>query len=295
MVELCSFNSPKTVPHQYKVDLLCTQYRSIPIIGNLFSQLTYDGILKHDRTDSSQRKLNIEDTFDMETFNIIKFPVRTYESIYCSKHLHHSPCHTYSVLFSVEFVAYLASLLARCNKKEIFRIGIISPYRAQANLIDKLLVTKDIPNNIEIKAGTIHKFQGDECDIVIVVYNPPKRISAKAFLNKKNIINVSISRARDYLFILMPDDQTESVDSLSLIKEIERICQNSGHCKIYESSAIEKLMFHDENYLEKNSFSTGHHEVNVYHIPESKYEIRSDNNAIDIQVHKKIQHGENMS
>ena len=33
------------------------------------------------------------------------------------------------------------------------------------------------------------------------------------FLNKKNILNVAISRARDYLFIVIPDDETEGVEN----------------------------------------------------------------------------------
>ena len=49
--------------------------------------------------------------------------------------------------------------------------------------------------------------------------------SKEMFLNKKNIINVSISRARDYLFIIMPDDDTENVDNLRLVKRVERLAR----------------------------------------------------------------------
>ena len=34
------------------------------------------------------------------------------------------------------------------------------------------------------------------------------------FLNKQNILNVAISRARDYLFIVMPDAKTEGIGNL---------------------------------------------------------------------------------
>lgn len=43
MVELNSVVYPKTKPHQYKVELLTTQYRSIPAIGNIFSHFAYRG------------------------------------------------------------------------------------------------------------------------------------------------------------------------------------------------------------------------------------------------------------
>lgn len=45
-------------------------------------------------------------------------------------------------------------------------------------------------------------------------------------------------------------------------------------------------MFGKPNYIEENSFSTSHQSVNVYGLPEQKYEIRSEDNAIDIQIHK---------
>lgn len=111
--------------------------------------------------------------------------------------------------------------------------------------------------------------------------------STKGFLNKKNIINVSISRARDYLFILMPDDDTEKVENLRLIKQMEHYIKETGQYTEYSSRTIEQLMFGKPDYLENNSFSTAHQNVNVYGVPEQIYEIRSEDSAIDIQIHKK--------
>jgi hypothetical protein len=45
-------------------------------------------------------------------------------------------------------------------------------------------------------------------------------------------------------------------------------------------------MFGNPNYLEDNSFSTGHQSVNVYGLPEKQYEIRSEEAAVDIQIHQ---------
>ena len=151
--------------------------------------------------------------------NIIKFPVSKYESIYKAKRLKLSNFHIYSALFTYEFVIFLAKALAKCNK-DTFRIGVIAPYSAQAGIIDKLIATADIPDTISISVGTIHGFQGDECDIVLALFNPPPGISTNRnmFLNKQNIINVAISRAKDYLFVLMPDEETDNVHNLFLIK-----------------------------------------------------------------------------
>ena len=147
-----------------------------------------------------------------------------------------------------------------------------------------------LPDTISVQTGTIHGFQGDECEIIISVYNPPPSITLKKdkpiFLNIKNIINVSISRARDYLFVLMPDDNTENVDNLILIKKMEKYIKESNQYTEYNSDYIEKLMFGKSDYLEENTFTTSHQSVNVYELPEQIYEIRSEDNAIDIQIHK---------
>lgn len=285
MVKLNSFSTPSTIPHKYHVQLLTTQYRSIPDIGEVFSKFTYDGVLKHNRTENSKRKLNIEE-ISIESLNLIKFPVSKYESIYRPKRLQgKSNYQVYSALFSFEFVKYLAIKLSFNN--EIFKIGIIAPYKAQADLIDKLLASESLPKNIDVQVGTIHGFQGDECDIIIAVFNPPPKISnsKEMFLNNQNIINVSISRARDYLFIIMPDDKTENVDNLSLIKQVEHLCKMSDKYTENDAQNIEKLIFNNEHYLEENSFSTSHQVVNVYGLPEKRYEIRSEDIAIDIQIH----------
>ncbi|MDN4066658.1 AAA domain-containing protein [Paenibacillus vini] len=287
MVELNSFKQPVTVPHPYPVKLLNTQYRSIPVIGEVFSHFAYDGVLQHHRTADSRRKLNIDEHMDIKPLNIIKFPVSKFESIYRSKRLQgKSSYHIYSALFSFEFIKYLSMRIDSANENEFFRIGIIAPYRAQSDLIDKLLSSWSAPKSIDIQVGTIHGFQGDECDIIISVFNPPPTISSSnmMFLNKRNIINVSVSRARDYLFILMPDDDTEQVEQLKLVKKIETLCKATNESIEIHSSSIEDIIFHNEHYLEDNSFTTSHQLVNVYVKPEKRYEVRSEDLAVDIQI-----------
>lgn len=289
MVKLNSFSNPITYPIQYPVKLLTTQYRSIPDVGEVFSKFAYDGILEHYRTSNAQRQLGISDAFDISTLNIVKYPVSKYESIYRAKTLaHRSPYHIYSALFSYEFVCYLARLIGKANPTQTFKIGIIAPYRAQSDLIQKLLVSAEFGTNVDVSVGTIHGFQGDECDIIIVVLNTPPTISAskEMFLNKRNILNVAISRARDYLFVIMPDDDTENVDNLHLVKQVERLMAYSKAFTEFDSHYIEELMFNNERYLEENSFATSHQNVNVYGLPEKRYEIRSEDSAVDIQIHE---------
>ena len=287
MVQLNSFENPTTIPHQYKVELLTTQYRSIPDIGSIFSHFTYGGILKHYRDASTQRALNIGS--DIKTLNILKFPVSKYESIYRSKRLQHgSPYQVYSALFTFEYVAYLAKRIAGNNPGSQFKIGVVAPYRAQADMIDKLLASEHLPKDVDVQVDTIHGFQGDECDIVFVVFNTPPSISAskEMFLNKRNIINVSVSRAKDYLFIVMPDDQTANIDNLRLVKRIEALIKNTSSWQEVLTPTLEKMMFNDDRFFENNAFSTSHQSVNVYGLPEKRYEVRTEDNAVDVQIHR---------
>lgn len=288
LVELNSFTASKTVPHNYKIIKLMTQYRSLPSIGEVFSKLTYGGILKHYRNENQKRPLKINNWLNIKSLNIIKFPVSEYESVYRAKRINNSSSYqAYSAIFTFEFVSAMSRQISKNNPNENFSIGIIAPYRVQADLIEKLFATAQISPNIQISASTIHGFQGDECDIIFVVFNPPPYISGSSdmFLNHQNIINVSISRAQDYLFLIMPDDNTKNIFNLQLIKQVEKLFHNFGYSE-FNSSKIENLIFGRENHIEENSFSTGHQNVNIYTKPERVYEIRSDDNAVDIQIHK---------
>lgn len=289
MVQLDSFTNPKTVPYQYKVELLTTQYRSIPDIGYVFSNFAYGGILQHYRSADSQRPLNVGDDLGVETLNIIKFPVSKYESIYRCKRLQHSSSYqVYSALFTFEYVCYLSRAIADNNPGNLFKIGVIAPYRAQADMIDKLLASEKLPKEVDVQVGTIHGFQGDECDIIFAVFNTPPTISAskEMFLNKRNIINVSISRARDYLFIVMPDDNTENITNLRLVRRVEQLTHDTDAWNEFLSPDLEDLMFGDPKYLENNAFSTSHQSVNVYGLPEKCYEVRTEDTAVDVQIYK---------
>jgi hypothetical protein len=287
MINLDRFVNPVTVPHSYEIINLGKQYRSLPTIGNVFSHFTYNGILEHHRTLEEQKLLNVEG-LNFKDINIVKFPVMKFESIYKPNKLNGSNYHLYSALFTVEFIQNLSKQIEN-SRKDKFKIGIICPYKSQATLIEKTLAQSHYDyEHTDITVGTIHGFQGDECDIIIALFNPPNNItrSQDMFLNKQNILNVAISRARDYLFIFMPNDQTQKIENLYKIKKIESLSHihSKDRISVYESEFIEKTMFGSETYIYDNSFATTHQSVNVYSNPDKKYEIRCEEVALDIQI-----------
>ena len=294
VVRLNSFTNPQTFPHPYKVNLLTTQYRSIPEIGRIFSEFAYGGILQHFRRSSEQKQITFSNDLGIKTLNIIKYPVSKYESIYRAKRLQHSSSYQiYSALFVYEYIRHLSMDISQNNPNSLITIGVIAPYRAQADLIDKLLGSEELPKHVEVQVGTIHGFQGDECDIIFSVFNTPPFISSakEMFLNKKNIINVSISRARDYLFIIMPDNNTENIENLTLVRRVEKLVKQSDSWVEKDTQELETVLFNNPHFLEENAFSTSHQSVNVYGLPERYYEIRAEDNAVDVQIHKTAKKG----
>jgi flagellar biosynthesis GTPase FlhF len=292
MVRLASFDPvvqrETLYPHPYKVLNLTTQYRSINTIGQLYSHFAYDGILRHHRFQNNQKKIFLPD-LPLKDINIIRFPAHKLEILYRPQLLNKSHYHLYSALLTVELIQYIAKNLHQNQPDEKFKIGVICPYKAQSILVDKVLSSLHLSfKNIEIQTGTIHSFQGDECNIVLCLFNPPPNItkSPNAFLNKMNILNVAISRAKDHLILLMPDENTDNIGNLYQINRLQGIIKYylAGVCQTWQSADIEQIIFNQDDYLYENTFATTHQSVNIYTKPEKKYEIRIEDTAIDVQV-----------
>jgi superfamily I DNA and/or RNA helicase len=177
--------------------LLDTQYRCRPEIANLNSHLFYGGLLKNGRVAEDDKKaLYIKNT------------------------------HGYGASFKGEngsfvnevhqkvVIGYVKNALKRGQRS----IGVISPYRAQANAIQALFeleLAEEYPD-ADFKAATIHAFQGQEKDVVIFdmtfgrsFYSKnslPKMLVGDIHSNAACLLNVAGSRARDF-FVLVCDLQ----------------------------------------------------------------------------------------
>jgi very-short-patch-repair endonuclease len=82
-------------------------------------------------------------------------------------------------------------------------LGIVTPFRAQTELIAEQLRSLDLLDGVTV--GTVHTFQGDERDIMIfspVVSRGIGDGAARWVENPKNLINVAVTRARLALFLV---------------------------------------------------------------------------------------------
>lgn len=84
-----------------------------------------------------------------------------------------------------------------------FDVGIICPYRQQVMDYKRELVSKNY--NFHITVGTIHTFQGSECDIIIWDFvDAPNQSIGKIYRSKEGerLVNVAISRAKSLLVLV---------------------------------------------------------------------------------------------
>lgn len=117
-------------------------------------------------------------------------------------------------------------LLKRIVTKRVhFSIGVVTPFRAQANLIrQKIYSDTELSDELMKRAficDTVHKFQGDEKDVIIYnsVISKKHTESMIHFLAKNpELFNVAITRARSY-FIFIGDKQACLSSKISYYKD----------------------------------------------------------------------------
>lgn len=110
-------------------------------------------------------------------------------------------------------------------------IGIVTPFRDQYKALFRKL---DDTLKSRIKADTVHKYQGDEKDIIIfslvVAENCPPR-KARFLSNNEYLINVAITRARSCLYVVGDFDYCKSLHngaSPSPLSQLARYAETLG-------------------------------------------------------------------
>lgn len=116
-----------------------------------------------------------------------------------------------SVIINVSEYDYndLLKMYVKKKLKINYKIGVVSFYKEQANLIkkelSKLNLIKCYVNEItrvEIDVNTVDSFQGKEKEIIILSSVRSNDAGVIGFLNELKRLNVSISRAKKFCFIV---------------------------------------------------------------------------------------------
>ena len=134
--------------------------------------------------------------------------------------------------------------------KDLGTIGIITPYRQQATEINKML-------GQEI-ANTVHKYQGRECDTIIMsmVDNQPT-----SFSDDPNLLNVAISRAKKHLCIVTNGNDMDPNTILAQL--IGYIRYNNFEVKESKLHSVFDLLYRQYT-AERLSYEAGHPQSTGY-------------------------------
>lgn len=241
LVKLTSFSLSRTPVGNYFVRKLLTQYRSVPSIGELFSKYKYDGRIQHAKQeDIATVELNeiILGNLSLLTFPAFEEDNETEQNIFrIQKYGEYSAYHIYSIVLSCE----LASAIKLQNPRKT--VCILTPYGTQARLTKEIsyAFSNQNPRN-HFEVSTVHRCQGDEYDVVILVMNPPKVSPYKhSHFNNAFLINVGISRAKESLIIMHPDNLKGSSEILDNVIPLAPDF-SSNYC-----SEVENLLFPSAN------------------------------------------------
>jgi len=181
--------------------LLDINFRNHPKITALASKLFYGGLLKSGKEDDEKDALFVRKS----TSKMVSS-----EGSYVNN------------LNSQIVVAQVGKALKRGRRS----IGIISPYRKQALLIEQNLQTilQDYPD-AEVQAGTVHKFQGKEKDIIIydLTFSPsgdghiPKTYDGDENSTAAKLLNVAMTRAEGFFIVVGDIDGILNIKQENLI------------------------------------------------------------------------------
>lgn len=186
------------------VSILKKQRRSAPDIGAIVNTIFYNGILETVENERQKKQLQIPPCEGHICFCDIG-QTQTYK-------VHYSASQSRYNEGSLTFVMNLLNRFRNTVSKGA-SIGIITPYRAQAGRyqekIEKFII--DYKPRFYIKAGTIHSFQGSECDIILFdmvdalqdFQGNDMRIG-NLYYNKQGeqLMNVAITRAISKLIVV---------------------------------------------------------------------------------------------
>jgi hypothetical protein len=199
-----------TVPDPDRADtvaMLGVQYRMHPAIGGLVGGLFYGGRLVHRAPDSDA--IAARPPYPGRAIVVVDTPST------CER----AP--TGSSRVNVTSAAVTSEIAVAAVRGGAASVAVITPYTAQVGAIRQLFAAAGIGEVAE--CSTIHRFQGRECDVVILDLADAHPMPPSALVgDAPNLLNVSISRARGKLVIVADVAYFEAVAPDGLVATLIR-------------------------------------------------------------------------
>ena len=183
-IQDCNLNRFMYIDHLFdscsNVCALDTQYRMTNQIGNMISELFYDGAIKNGRAEEKA------DCLTWVTYKPSKqWPLPQEEASDKPQIYNDDEC---------KIINEILTKIIHENGLNI-TIAVIAPYRAQVASLRRVYKKTD-----NVKIDTVDGFQGKESDVVI--FSVTRTTGSYRFLADKRRLNVALSRAKDKIYIV---------------------------------------------------------------------------------------------
>jgi len=206
-----------------RVMLLDTQYRMVPAISEISNRFIYQGVLK-DHLSIKSRK-NLDDGVSSSPLVLIETGNM---NAWCSQISTGGRFNLYHALACATLAKKIVQQTPDC------KIGIVTPYRHQARLINK--IAKDWQLLDRVRVSTIHMFQGGEQQIIIFdttegigLKTAPMLDDTKRDSDALRVLNVAVTRAKDRLYLVANTKRLlGELDRESLLSRIIRHFQQKA-------------------------------------------------------------------
>ena len=205
------------------VALLDTQYRMVPEIGDLVGELFYDGRLRHGGSSAAGVAAGLP--FADAPLIVVDTRGKT--------HCERGPRGRSRI--NVGSASTCAALALRASDGAC-TVAIITPYAAQARAIRAQLDASELGT---VECSTIHRFQGQERDVVIIDLVDTADMPASVLLSDHArestaacLLNVSMSRAAGKLILVADVDYFESRLPKSVANEVLRAAMRRGRVEV---------------------------------------------------------------
>jgi len=150
----------------------------------------------------------------------------------------------YNKIEAQSVLTFLSTLLKKQSPlNDPLSIGIVSPFSAQANHLQRQLTksfSAEVIERYQILVGTPHHFQGEERDIILISLALDNQTHAAAFhyLNKEDVFNVSITRARKEQYVFHSFDLEKLNPKTLTARYLQRLTHFSAHKKVSPNELV---------------------------------------------------------
>ncbi len=179
------------------VAMLDTQYRMCPAIGALVGELFYEGRLLSDSITRERADIAAGAPHPNQALVVVDTTSKTL----CQR------AKTGSSRTNELSAAICIELAAMADADGERSVALITPYAAQSRALNELAARRGLSGRVE--CSTIHRFQGQERDVVILdlvdtAPMPPSRMLSESDMKSSaaRLLNVSMSRAVGKLIIV---------------------------------------------------------------------------------------------